>query len=98
VKVRQKSAKSLFSHVIVEKLCAKKVIAMINAIQSGEFHSPHKTNRTGMCDEAGAWCAMVLARPAGTGKNPGLADWSISCGLRAIVPRAGYRENCGAPV
>jgi hypothetical protein len=84
--------------MIAENCVRKKVIAMINAIQSGEFHSPHKTNRTGMCDETGAWSAMVPARPAGTGKKPGLADWSISRGLRAKVPRAGYRESCGAPV
>jgi hypothetical protein len=46
---------------------------MINAIQSGEFYSPHKTNRTGTYDETGAWSTMVPAQPAGTGKKPGKA-------------------------
>jgi hypothetical protein len=76
----------------------KKVIAMINAIQPGVFHSPHKTNRTGMCDVTGALSAMLLVCPAWTGKKPGLADWLINRELRAKVPRAGHHENCGVPV
>jgi hypothetical protein len=84
--------------VIVEKLCAKKVIAMINAIQYREFHSPHKTHRTGMCDETGAWSAMLLVCPAGTGKKPGQSDWLINRELREKVTRAGHHENGGVPV
>ena len=74
------------------------MIVVINAIQYREFHSPHKTHRTGMCDETGAWSAMLLVCPAGTGKKPGQLDWLINRELRAKVPRAGHHENCGVPV
>jgi hypothetical protein len=70
------------------------VIAMINAIQSGEFYSPHKTNRTGMCDETGAWSIMVPARPAGTGKKPEKAGEVYYIQVEGIRRPAGLFLAC----
>jgi len=67
---------------------------MINAIQSGEFHSPHKINRTGMCDETGAWSAIAPARPAGTGKKPGKAGEVYYIQVEGIRRPAGLFLAC----
>jgi hypothetical protein len=74
------------------------VIVVINAIQIGEFHSSHKINRTGMCDETGTLSAMLPVCLDGTGKKPEEVSWSISRELRAGVLRAGHDKNFGAPV
>jgi hypothetical protein len=55
---------------LLKNVCRKKVIAVINAIQSGEFHSPHKKIQTEQCDENGPGRKILPARPAGAGKRP----------------------------
>ena len=71
------------------------MIAVINAIQFGEFHSPHKTHRTGMYDETGAWSTIAPARPTGgTGKKPGTAGEVYYIQVEGIRRPAGLFLAC----